>query len=216
MLSYTIIYLLCCKNFRKFVLKKKMVATLNTLTDLELVDLLKSEGYAAFTEIYNRYWDKLFAVAYYRLDDELEAEETVQNVFLSLWKRRDNLELTHSLSTYLSVAVKYQVITKLALLRRKQQHINSLSKTEEGIETTTNWLSEKELKIQIQTCINQLPEKCRIVFQLSREQGKTNAQIAHELEISEKTVEGHITKALHTLRGSLNISIPLLLILLKK
>jgi RNA polymerase sigma factor (sigma-70 family) len=128
-----------------------------------LVDL-KSDGYAAFTEIYNRYWDKLFAVAYYRLDDELEAEEAVQNVFLNLWKRLDKLELTHSISTYLSVAVKYQGITKLAILRRKQLHLNSLSKTDEGIETTANWLSEKELKLQIQTCINQLPEKCRIVF----------------------------------------------------
>jgi DNA-directed RNA polymerase specialized sigma24 family protein len=107
-------------------IRKRQVAALNTLTDLELVDLLKSDGYAAFTEIYNRYWDKLFVVAYCRLDDELEAEEAVQNVFLSLWKRRENLELTHSISTYLSVAVKYQVITKLALLRRKQQHINSL------------------------------------------------------------------------------------------
>jgi len=184
-------------------------------SDVELLALLKEDDQVAFTEIYNRYWDKLFTVARYRLDDELEAEEVVQNIFLSLWKRRNNLELTHSLSTYLSVAVKYQIITKLALLRRKEEHRNLLMNTqEEGVETTEQWLSEKELKLQIEACINKLPKKCRIIFQMSRDQGKTNAQIAEELQIAEKTVEGHMTKALHTLRGSLNISIPLLLLLL--
>jgi DNA-directed RNA polymerase specialized sigma24 family protein len=65
------------------------VKALNTPIDSELVTLLKSDGYAAFTEIYSRYWVKLFAVAFHRFNDELEAEEAVQNVFLSLWKRRE-------------------------------------------------------------------------------------------------------------------------------
>jgi RNA polymerase sigma-70 factor (family 1) len=184
-------------------------------TDQELTDFLKSGDHAAFTEIYNRYWDKLFAVAYNRLSDELEAEEAVQNVFLSLWKRKETLELTHSLSTYLSVSVKYQIFTRLAQLKRERERTGQLKMVAvEGKETTGEWLSEKELRLQIEQCINALPEKCRIVFLLSREQNLTNKQIAGQLDISEKTVEGHITKALSTIRGSLHIALPVLLAIL--
>jgi RNA polymerase sigma-70 factor (family 1) len=204
------------QNLRKFNSCNPVVKAYNLLTDAELMDFLKSDDHAAFTEIYNRYWDKLFAVAYNRIDDELEAEEVVQNIFLSLWKRRLTLKLTYSLSTYLSVAVKYQVITRLAQLHReKMQHEKLFLSTVEGIETTSEWLSEKELKQQIEQCINSLPEKCRIVFLMSREQGLSNSKIAEELNISEKTVEGHITKALHTLRGSLQIATPLFIALLE-
>jgi len=192
------------------------VASLNNLSDKELVDLLKSGDHAAFTEIYNRYWDKLYATAYNRLSDELEAEEAVQNIFLSLWKRKEALQLSHTLTTYLSVSVKYQIFTRLAQLKRERERIDQLKiSAVEGKETTAEWLSERELRAQIEQCINALPEKCRIVFLLSREKNLSNKQIAEELDISEKTVEGHMTKALTTLRGSLNISLPILLSLLE-
>lgn len=192
------------------------MATLSTLPDSELLDLLKSGDHAAFTEIYNRYWDKLYVVAYNRLSDELEAEEAVQNIFLSLWKRKETLQLTHSLSTYLSVSVKYQIFTRLAQLKRERQRTDQLKIVAvEGQETTAEWLSEKELKKQLEEAVNTLPEKCRLVFQLSREENLTNKQIAEELDISEKTVEGHMTKALTTLRGSLNITLPVLLSILE-
>ncbi len=184
----------------------------NALSDEELVDSLKSGSHAAFTEIYTRYWDKLYVTAYSRLADELEAEEAVQNIFLGLWRRKETLQLSHSLATYFSVSVKYQIFTRLAQLKRERQRSEQLKiGAVEGKETTAEWLSERELRIQIEQCINALPEKCRIVFQLSREQHLSNKQIAEELNISEKTVEGHITKALSTLRTSLNISLPVLL-----
>ncbi len=194
----------------------KMVA-LNELTENDLVSLLSEDDHQAFTEIYNRFWHKLFAVAYHRLKSEPDAEEVVQDVFLSLWRRRREMQLTFTLSTYLSVAVKYQIITKLARIRRRDEHFNSLGQLPEpGIDSTSEWLSEKELKERIAECVNTLPEKCRIVFLMSREKGHTHRQIASELNISEKTVEGHISKALFILRRSLNISLPLLLFILKK
>lgn len=192
------------------------MTSLNVLSDMELFDLLKSGDHAAFTEIYNRYWDKLYAVAYNRLADELEAEEAVQNIFLALWKRKDTLQLTHTPATYLSVSVKYQIFTRLAQLKRERERTDQLKiAAVEGHETTGEWLSERELRKQIEQVINSLPEKCRIVFQLSREQNLTNKQIAEELNISEKTVEGHMTKALTTLRGSLNVTLPVLLTILE-
>lgn len=171
---------------------------------------------AAFTEIYNRYWDKLFAVAFNRCGAETEAEEIVQDVFLSLWNRRLAIQLKYSIATYLSVAVKYQVINKLSKQHRKQVHLESISGVDEGVESTELWFNERELRGQLDRAVNSLPEKCRLVFLLSREEGKGTKQIAQELNIAEKTVEAHLTKALKEIRNTLHISVPLLLYLLKK
>jgi len=188
-----------------------------TATDSRLLELIRKDDRVAFTELYNRYWDKLFTVAMHRLNDEHEAEEVVQEIFLSLWQRRATIQLTHSLNTYLSVAVKYRIINHLDKQFRKKQHIDHLTIHEpREADSTSQWLSEKELRIQLEQSISRLPEKCRIVFLLSREQNKTNAEIAAELNIAEKTVEAHMTKALSTLRQTLNITIPLLLYLLEK
>jgi RNA polymerase sigma-70 factor (ECF subfamily) len=186
-------------------------------TDQQLLELLRTDDRNAFTELYNRYWDKTFAVAMHRLDDEHEAEEVVQEVFLSIWLRRASLELTHTLATYLSTAVKYKVINHLARQYRKQLQIDELTfSSPQTQDSTADWLHEKELRKQLDYSISQLPEKCRIVFLLSREENKTYAEIAAELNISPKTVEAHMSKALSTLRQTLKVSLPVLLILIQK
>ncbi|HEY0177667.1 MAG TPA: RNA polymerase sigma-70 factor [Pedobacter sp.] len=193
-----------------------MLTSYATQSDQQLVSLLKDGDHKAYTEIYTRYWEKLFIVAHNRLKDSTEAEEVVQDVFYSIWKRRDTLELQYSLTTYLSVAVKYQVINLQAKLHYKAVHEDIQYNTGQAVETTELWFAEKELKEQLKAAIDKLPEKCRIVFLKSREEHKSNAEIAAELNVSEKTVEAHITRALHTLKNSLQISVPLILYLLKK
>ncbi|RKR82118.1 RNA polymerase sigma-70 factor (ECF subfamily) [Mucilaginibacter gracilis] len=185
-------------------------------TDEHLLQLMAGDNREAFTELYNRYWDKTFAVAWHRLDDEQEAEEVVQEVFLSIWQRRASLKLTHSLATYLSVAVKYRVINHLDRAYRKQQHLDELAATPADTgDTIMQWLEEKELRQRLDHAIKQLPEKCRIVFLLSRDENKTYAEIAAELGIAQKTVEAHMSKALSSLRQSLGVSLPVLILLLR-
>jgi RNA polymerase sigma-70 factor (family 1) len=189
----------------------------NQLSDAELCAALKASDERAYTEIYNRYWDKIYTVAVNRLNDKIEAEEVLQDVFFSLWKRRTALDIQYSLNTYLSVAVKYQIINHQSRqLRKASQIATHISMQEPAIDSTQLWFSEKELQHQLTMSINKLPEKCRIVFKMSREEYKTNSQIATELGLSEKTVEAHITRALAILKTSLKVSIPLLMFLLKK
>jgi RNA polymerase sigma-70 factor (family 1) len=186
-------------------------------TDQELIALIAQDNMEAFTKLYQRYWDKIFAVAMHRLGDVEEAEEIVQEIFLSLWARRHTLQLTHGLHTYLSVAVKYKVINHLARQHRHQLQINELTNNSPTApNTTAEWLDEKELRTQLEKTIGTLPEKCRIVFLLSREENKTYAEIAAELNISQKTVEAHMSKALSMLRQSIKVAAPLFLLLLEK
>lgn len=188
-----------------------------SLTDAELITHLKDGDHSAFTEIYKRFWDKIFTVAYHRLEDQTEAEEVVQDVFFSLWKRRDSLEIQFSLNTYLSAAVKYQVINRQSRRYLKGKVVElSDAFDDEGVDTTQLWFSERELKQQLHYHINQLPEKCRLVFKMSREQYMSYAEIAKELGVSEKAVEANITRALKILRGKLHMGIPLICYLLSK
>lgn len=193
------------------------MSSYKSLTDAELITHLRGEDQAAFTEIYRRFWDRVFAVAFHRLQDQSEAEEVVQDVFFSLWKRRSSLELQYSLNTYLSTAAKYQIITRQRKLYLKEKAVNITdSANEAGIDSTQLWFSERELKHQLDYHIEQLPEKCRLIFKMSREQYKSYAQIAEELGVSEKTVEAHITRALKILRGKLQVGLPFILYLLSK
>ncbi len=173
------------------------------LIDSELLDLLRLGEQGAFTEIYVRYWQKLFTVAANKIGDLEEAREIVQNIFVSLWDRREVLEVTGSLGSYLAVSVKYRVINGLDRLHSRQQYIERLNLTEVD-DSTQQWLEFMELKERLAQLVADLPEKCRLVFTLSREQGYSQKEIAAELGISEKTVEGHMTKAIKSIKSGLN------------
>lgn len=173
--------------------------------DEQLLLLLKSDDEAAFTEIYHRYWQRLFVVAMHRLANTEEARELVQDIFCSLWKRRHSLQLDYSLNTYLSAAVKYEVINRLAVKDRQQRFQNQLSQHwREATADTENQLQFNELQDHLASLVKALPEKCRIVFQLSRDKGYSQRMIASELGIAEKTVEAHLSRALRKLRTGLS------------
>ncbi|TSJ36581.1 RNA polymerase sigma-70 factor [Mucilaginibacter corticis] len=179
---------------------------LNTYTDQELVALLKQDDQRALKEIFERYWDKLLAVALNRLNNLEEAEECVQDVLIKLWNLREKLELRYTLYTYLAAATRYRVLDLLDSQYRKQ--IKTVELTGQAEILTSNTLAdsallEKELTEKLEDAIQNLPEKCRIVYRMSREEGMANKQIAAELEISEKMVEAHMTRAIKGLSASL-------------
>jgi RNA polymerase sigma-70 factor (family 1) len=172
-------------------------------SDNQLLALLKDSEHDAFTELYNRYWKRLFAVAANQLDHPAEAEELVQDLFLDLWNRRQDLAITSTLSAYLSVSVNYKVINRMARRHREQAHLNSLA-ADTIDHSLEEWLSFEELKERLERVLSELPEKCKLVFTLSRTEGLTRREISRELGIAEKTVESHLTRALRQLRSALS------------
>ena len=191
--------------------KKTVLSSLSLYTEKELLSLFSKSDDAAFTEIYNRYWNKLFSVAANKLNNLAEAEEVVQDIFLDLWKRRKELNITICLNAYLATAVKYKVINIFA---KRNQQLRFCEKTimDRSIAdiSTEQWLSFQELRDRLGKLVAALPEKCRFVFQLSRDRGLSQKEIASQLDISEKTVEAHLSKAIRTLRTELKNFLPFL------
>lgn len=182
------------------------------LSDNELIHLLRQDDEKALSALYLRYWHKLLSVACHRLDDPEGAEEVVQDIFFALWQRRGSLDIKYSLSTYLAVAVKYRIINlmdKQYRLRNKEKLLPPAVESEASIE---EYIFEKELWERIEASIKQLPSKCQIVFRMSREKGMSNKQIAAELDIAEKTVEAHMSKALRDIRGNLTSIVPAIIL----
>jgi RNA polymerase sigma-70 factor (family 1) len=177
----------------------RMLRPLHHMSDQELVERLPVSE-SAFTEIYNRYWDKLLFVAALKLQNTAMAEEVVQEIFVDIWNRRERLSITVSLEAYLSVAVKYRIINAQLKLRREQDFI---SRQQEPVVNADHELDEKELQKHYQLLISQLPEKCRITYRLSREEGLTLKEISRAMSVSQKAVEANLTRSIKLLRFGL-------------
>ncbi|WP_134088639.1 RNA polymerase sigma-70 factor [Olivibacter sp. XZL3] len=185
-------------------------------SDQELVNLLcQRDQQEAMTEIFNRYWLKLLAVAVNRLSNQQEAEECVQDVFLSLWKRRHLLVLKSELSAYLSTAIKYQIINRLdkRYTHKNLATIELKDYQNKYVHSPEAYMFEAELMERIEQTVKQLPKKCQMVYRMSRDEGKSNKEIATTLGMSEKTVEGHITRALRDIRKNLSLIYPMVIVL---
>lgn len=172
-------------------------------TEKELLQLLSNDDRLAFGEIYDRLWKPLFAIAYNRLKELQAAEDIVQDVFASLWKNRHAVE-ADSVKNYLAAATKYMVLAKIkrmALERRYQQSAQLAPVVELNVDGD---IDNKRLLQFIKTEVETLPEKCRLIFQCSRDKGMSAKEIATEFNISAKTVENQLNKALRHLRKSVH------------
>ncbi|MDE1191516.1 MAG: RNA polymerase sigma-70 factor [Arachidicoccus sp.] len=179
--------------------------TYSSLSDNNLLELLQNSDQIAFTEIYNRYWKKLCAIAFNLTKDESSATEIVQDLFVGIWERRVTF-YPRSMENYLSVAVRFSFYKKTERERRRK-YIESEACISGFNETDLEKIIEtKFLEEYLHAQIDRLPKQCRLVFKSSRLNKLTNREIAQQLSLSEKTVEGHLTKSLKLLKGYLNES----------
>ena len=177
-----------------------------TLPDRLLFDLLRLEDEVAFKEIYDRYFDALYVHAYRRLGDKDEAEDTVQEIFVILWEKRQQIELKGNLSGYLYTAVRNKIFNIMAHKQVVAVHLQSLRAfIERGECQTDHVVREKELQAMIDNEVAALPDKMQEVFALSRYKYLNNREISAELKLSEHTVKKQISNALRILRTKLGI-----------
>lgn len=173
-------------------------------SDFDLIALLKADDVRAFDTLYARYFGKLYNHAYEKLHDRFLAQEVVQDLFISFWQNRHKIEVHTSLASYFFVAIRYLIINQFKKQMSYEKNIaNLVQKQSQVTDEVNEWLDFKDLQTEYHSALAELPEKCREVFTMSRS-GATNKEIAEALNISSKTVEQHITKALRTLRVLLN------------
>ena len=178
---------------------------LKNLTDHDLLCFLRDDRMDAFEELYNRHWKNLYSFVFKRIHSREIAEELVQEFLTNLWASRKHMVIKTSFEGYIYTAARNLVLNYIAKETRHNAYSQfmQLFKSERD-NSTEETLNLKDLYLNLQRELNSLPYKCRSVFELSRQENKSNKQIAAELGISEKTVESHLTKAIKRLRIGLN------------
>lgn len=179
----------------------------SALSDLDLLLLVKNDDRLAFNQIYNRFNGLLYIYAVKVTKDKNEARDIVQEIFISLWDKRESLQLNSSLSSYLYSAVRYKFFDLVSRNKVRSDYAASFqSFIDLGTYSTDHYINEKELIALVEKEVSSLPDKMREVFQLSRNAGLSHKEIAEQLNISEKTVRNHVNHALKILRLKLGIA----------
>ncbi|WP_276374135.1 RNA polymerase sigma-70 factor [Chryseolinea sp. H1M3-3] len=173
-------------------------------SDEGLLKLLRQQELGAFEEIYLRYWKKLYSAAFKRVQSREIAEEIVQDIFTSLWMKREILEI-EILSAYLFTAVKYKIINHLEKeMSRKIYSETQLQISKSPFDNSTEeTVLLNELNLALEKEIEKLPPKRQQIFKMSRQEHLSIKQVASHLGISEKTAENQLGKALKVLKVNL-------------
>lgn len=178
-----------------------VMSAYQSYTDNELTALLRQGDQMAYTELFERYKGILYSHAYHLLEDHDEAEDIIQDLFLTLWHKRFEIEINTSLSSYLYVTLRNRIFKRFARRKVAFRYAESLKTfMQEEHSYTDEKLLERELATIIEQEVNSLPEKMRNVFLLSREGTCSYKEIAEQLDISEKTVRNQVYNALQLLK----------------
>ncbi|UOQ69625.1 RNA polymerase sigma factor [Hymenobacter volaticus] len=169
-------------------------------TDAALLEALAMDNRGAFAEIYERYWYRVFALAYRKLKSRETAEELVQELFATLWHKRTQ-QTIEQLEHYLLVAINRRVIGYIRAHRIRTHYADYCRNLQvEETHETEDTLAVADLSAAFLRGVEQLPEKSREVFRLSRLEHQSVEEIATRLDVTPKAVEYHLTKSLKLLR----------------
>lgn len=179
------------------------------------ITTLKAGDVTAFEMVFRTFYQPLCNYAYSYVQDRDAAEEIVQTTFLNVWEKGDNLVFHTGVKPYLYAMVRNACLNLIKHEKIKKQHVDlQLAVADRSIESVTHTVMASELEANIQRAMEKLPQQCRLVFKLSRFEDLKYAEIAEHLEISIKTVENQMGKALRIMREELKDYIPLFITVL--
>ena len=171
---------------------------MSTSSDAELAEAMRSSNAAAFKTFYYRYHDSIASFLYHRTYSAELTKDFVQEVFTRIWQTREKIDVTKSIKAYLYRIAKNLVIDYFRKNSSRKSYITT--------QTRRKQLSSQasiEMQTSINIAINKLPEKLRTVFMLSRYDGLKYVEIAEVCQVSVKTVESRMSRALNFLRKEL-------------
>ncbi|MEO7214691.1 sigma-70 family RNA polymerase sigma factor [Mucilaginibacter sp.] len=193
-----------------------------SLTDSQLIEAILNNDEQAFNQLFERYWSRVYAVAYKCVKDEELSLEITHDIFINIWNKRSQLHI-ENFKAYVVTAASYHGIRKRQTLKATPiQYVEDYEYVED-YDYATNHRSDAnegeaklcrhDFDIKVESLLNDLPKKCREIYLLSRKDNLTITEIAEKLNISKRTVENQLTSALKHLRTSLKYIVLLATIL---
>jgi RNA polymerase sigma-70 factor (ECF subfamily) len=164
--------------------------------------LIKEQPQKAIELLFNEYYVKLCTHVNTILKNKNVAEDIVQEVMMEIWRMKDNINVSSSVEAYLKRACRNKSLNYIRSQKMNFEDIDSAEELSSDYISVEDSIAVDNLQEKINTAIDSLPEKCRLVFMLSRIEGLSYLEIAEQLQISPKTVENQISKALKILRES--------------
>lgn len=179
----------------------------------DLIVRLKHGDQTAFELLFHFYYPGLVLFSTQFTTDRNEAEEIVQDFFVRFWQRHDQISLTDSLKSFFFLSIKNSSLNFLKHKKVEEKYIRKMTEmADRHLAYDPDLYVDSELQEKVKQAIDLLPEKCREVFVMSRLRGMRNDDIAAELNISKRTVETQISKALKVLRVELKDYVALLIL----
>lgn len=194
--------------FITFIVKltAKDLPVLPFTNDAALVVQVAQGDEAAFRQLFDRYWDNIYGVALAFTKSPTIAEEIVQDVFLKIWLKRDKLPAIEKFDAYLFMVARNHILNKLRKKVKEEPLLDSsLDQIEESANTPESLVVTKEYERLVRQAVEQLPPQQRLIYNLSRQQGLSQEEIAASLHISRHTVKSHMNKALQVIRSFLRM-----------
>lgn len=185
------------------------------IRDRDIIKKLREGETSCFSFLFYEYYSGLVVYANRFLNSTENAEDVVNDIFASLWEMRQALDPELYIKGYLFTSVRNRCLNYIEHLRVQTEYQKQiLDKGDIGGSFTWDYFVESELNDIIEKALDKLPPQRKKVFKMNRFENKTATQIAEELEISPRTVEKHIEKALQSLRADLKDYLPAALLLL--
>ena len=195
-------------------LPKTKIFALVQLSDPEIVQAIRQGQESAFEQMFRAYYEPLCRYASTLLKDSDEAEEVTQGLFLSIWEKRTELEITLSLKAYLYRAVHNHCLNRIKHQGVRETHrAYSLHFQTDSHDAVAEAIYGSELESRIERAVSKLPEQCQVVFRMSRFEELKYQEIADQLGLSIKTIENQIGKALRIMRKELADYLPVVFLI---
>ncbi len=184
--------------------------------DQEIFHSIKLGDEKALEMLFHDYYQPLCQYAFSFLNDREDAEEVVQNSFVRIWEKRKEISIQTSAKAYLYRMIRNSCLNEIQHQKVKTQHQEIAKMDSPGVEHASDSVAIRgELEDKIRSAMQKLPEQCRLIFTLSRFEELKYKAIAKQLNISVKTVENQMGKALKIMRSELKEYLPLILLLLE-
>lgn len=182
------------------------------MDDQRLVELLRESNYPSFDEIHSRYWKYVYTIAYAKTGDKDHAFDLCQSVFIDLFQKREKIEINLPLKNYLRTAILYKIAGHFRTRGFQEKHYRKFQeflmqnsvpdRSVDPFEIKESNIAFEQLLDMVYSAIEEMPDRMKTIFLLSREENKSISQIAETLQVSPQTVKNQLSRSSERIRNA--------------